>query len=207
MADTMAVNDVIEITVKGELYGQTILNLFHFKLIEVGAATDYVPFCNAVNAAFNIAPTGYIVPMADCMTTDYNFTQIRIQRIYNGRLAAIGFAPDTTTGSIAEAALPPGTSVSIQRTGLQANRQNIGGIRMAGVPPTYVDGGVLSSAGRLAYENFAERFPNNITSVDIGTLAPIILHRAMVPNSPLIFSTTVPNTVRTMSRRVVGRGI
>lgn len=207
MADTIAVGDIIEVIYVGNLYSQVILNTFHYEVESLGTATDYVPFSTALAAELNTGVGGLIEKFADCLATDYNFTQIRIQRIYNGRLAALGFNSDFPTGNVAEAALPPGTSVSIHRSGINAGRHNVGGIRMAAIPPSFVDEGEVSSTGRLAYEALASSFPNVITTVAIGTIVPIILNRTTPTSSPTIFSASVKNTIRTMSRRVVGRGI
>lgn len=206
MAIPMTVGDIVSITLRGTLNGQTTLNVLHYRLTSVGGLTDFASWASAVVIKLD-GPAEMAVFYAGALSEDVTNLQYVIQKIYPTRLVVYVHDMTATEGQITESALPPGVQASLTKRGALANRNNIGGVRMPGAPITANEGGYISTAYNALLEAFATYLAGPITTVTIGTLTPIIYNRQIPADSPAVATVTVEQTMRTMRRRVVGRGI
>lgn len=206
MAVPMTVNDIISLTAIGRLDDQVVMNVFHYRLTSLGSLTAFPTWAVALNDKLNDAAE-LSAFYTNCLSEDVTDLRWFIQKIYPTRLVKHVGDMDPDIGAIAESALPPGTQASLTKRALVAGKHAIGGIRMPGVPVTASEGGYISSAYKVLLTNLRDSLQAPITSVTIGTITPIIFNRSNPAGSLDIDSITPEDTMRTIRRRVVGRGI
>lgn len=206
MAVPMTVGDIVSITIQGRLDGQTTMNVLHYKLTSLGSLTEFPTWAVALGTKLNTAAelSSFYTDACSENLTDLFY---RIQKIYPTRLvqAVINLSP--SEGQIVESALPPGDQGSLTKRGIVAGRHSIGGIRMPALPITANEIGYLSGAQVALYDILCTYLAAPITTVTIGTLTPIIFNRTGPGTSVDVATVSTEATIRTLRRRVVGRGI
>lgn len=207
MAYPVAANSILEVTLIGTLAGQTTLTILHYKLGSTGIS-DGESAITAANAAINNAlPSSLVAYYLACCGESFALDSIRYQWIYTVRYLARTVPSAFDQGTVAGACMPPGVSVAITKQSQLAGRHGRGTVHMPGVPLTFVTAGLLDGSAQAPYTNLANELEAPIP-VGGGTFAaPVIYQRASPINSQQVIQTTVQQNVRTMSRRVVGRGI
>lgn len=207
MAYPVAANSILEVTLIGNLASQTTLTLLHYKTVT--AISDGDSAINTVNANINNAlPSCLVAYYLACCGAGFDLLAVRYQWIYTVRYLARTIPAVLTSGTAGSTALPPGVAVAITKQAQTSGRKNRGTVHMPGVPLDAVTDGSLSpGAGLTAYVNLGKEIevPQPIGG---GTFAaPVIYQRSSPINSQQVIQTIVQTNVRTMSRRVVGRGI
>lgn len=203
-------NDVVSVTFRGNHVNQRILSTFHYQV--VNAPTAQTPLDDALLFLFLklVAAGGLREWYLACLSEDYAMESVRIQVVQPFRLPFIDF-PTVNPGTVEEPSLPPGNSLVITRKGPDITRNNLGSLHLPAVPTTFAADGLITVAGIGALSNLATELLADITDgVGDGSLLTPGLINAQTPPGSVEFvplqSSVVQQTVRTMSRRVVGRG-
>lgn len=114
------------------------------------------------------------------------------------------------SGTINSPPAPPGTSVALERRGDKANKHNVGGVRVPGAPMDIAgDGSGQILGGYVAAWNALASTLNDSWSTALNpgsSYIPVIYNRAAPTTSAPVTNVILHQTVRTMRRRVVGRG-
>jgi hypothetical protein len=114
------------------------------------------------------------------------------------------------SGTIVDTLAPPATSVAIERRGDLANRHSVGGVRVPATPSTISqngDGRILA-AYLPAWQALAAFMPTAFSTAANpgGTHTPVIYQRGNPAGSIVVKQGILHQTLRTLRRRVVGRG-
>lgn len=204
MAYSLQVDDVIEVVIQGEADGQTTITTFHYMMND--PATDAVEWLQAALNTFQGEIDGTYARFRNVTGDDFIFRAVTIQRISPTRNAKIGIPIGEQTGLVNSECLPPANAVAVTRRTELAGRHQHGSLHMPGVPLSFVANGILTANAVSTYSTFA----NSLTfPLEWGnaTARPVIFNR-LDPLASTTVSNAAPMTsVRTMRRRVVGRGI
>jgi len=199
---------ILEITIRGTLAGQTTLTLFHYRLT-VLTAQDGLAAIDATNAAFNTAlPSSMLGAYTDCQSNQQSIDQIVYQWIYPTRYARVIKTPAILTGAIDAAALPPGSAAAFTKRTDFAGPHSHGTLHLPGAPLQFANEGVWDPAeAATAFLGLIALMNDVLPSSGAGDMTPIIFTRIIPANSQVITSASYMPEIRTMKRRVVGRGI
>jgi hypothetical protein len=201
-------NSIIEACFKGRQAGQTVLSIFHYKLINAPAPPFDGPTAllelNAKMSLLGALKAKYLGACSD----EYFMDAVRLQFIFPQRFIYREF-PVEVTGFIASPALPPADAVRITKQAVQAGRHNRGTLHMPGVPATRTSKGEVNGppddaewqalAGEL--KTIYHLPTSNAEAV------PLIFNRAAPADSKVIEQATLGYKLGTERRRLLGHGI
>lgn len=208
----MSIGDVVELVFEGDHDGQTILSTFHYLVQEIQ------PTPTQIETAFGVMHASLIggaFPLLsafrDCVSVDYSLNYVRYQIVQPNRLPFIRF-PHAVNGLVDGACLPAANTVSLERRGAGTTRRNIGRLQMPAVPTAWVADSQTNALAEEPYGNMAlacalawdDAFGEG------SLLLPCLIKQVTVGPAPppiLIWTGSAKTEIRTMSRRVVGRGI
>jgi len=202
MAYPIAAGSILEVSEIGRLNEQRVMNTFHYMCTasyEDGLATLTL-FANAFEAADGVH-SRYV----ECLSEDVTDIQIRYQWITPLRYIYLSRNPAKGEGQIADGSLPPNTAMTVTKVGELANRHNIGGWHLPGVPLSAQDGGRLSAPQIALLQAFAEEATSEIVIVAAPFL-PVIFNRAEPSESAHAIGFRLQDTIRVERRRTVGLG-
>lgn len=203
-------NDVISVTLRGDLFGQTILTVLHYVVaVPVSGGTvfgDLADLAHTIGAALDAGTlkTFYLAAAGP----QYTLQRVRAQRVAPTRSVYV----DDVVGEVgthADACKTVNIAASLlKRTGTPG-RMGIGRVQFAPVPATklvagdidsgYVGGELDDLAGALAL--------NITTSARQFTVSPCIYNpTAATPFFSIITSWVVQSAARTMHRRTLRLG-
>lgn len=194
-------------TVQGRLSGQTIVNTFtHVVQVLSGAPTvgqvydamkdDWWTGGAAVRAAFRA-----------CLSSDYILDYFTCQVIHPVRYKRANYA-DPTTGSLATPVKESATAQVIYRSGDLGSRKDQSSLHLTGAPNGLITDGIIDAGQLVALNALAVKCKTayNILTSTVS-VTPVIFHRGPSPSYSVITDAIAKTEVRTMRRRVVGRGI
>lgn len=201
----IALNDIVEVTWNQRLAGQMVLTYFHYLVTGAGAAPEVGAFSTTLAGA-QIVPGGPVLDVYDELSNEMRLISARAQVIKPTRWAYREVFPDVEiNGASGDHALPPGVAIAITKQGAGAGRHYHGTLHLAGFPQTRCADGLVN-ADAIPDIRTAFDFLNLVQTVDGVELTPIIYNADTPGDSFPIDHFTVEETLRTMSRRVVGRG-
>lgn len=203
----LSTGTIVQVTLEGRLFAQTTLTVLHYRLDATGGPTDMDLLFDQFRTALTVGTTNFYESYIECLSADYVPSYITMQAIYPIRYRARIYTPIQVSGLVAGDSMPPGVQVSITKQSALAQRDGIGGVRMPAVPISFVIEGQISPSAEDAYTIFANNLNNAYVAGAGNTFTPVIFHRLNPDNSLVIATAIVQRTVRTISRRVVGRGI
>ncbi len=207
MAVPLLLNDVIEVTLAGQHYGQRVLNVLHYSVDAVTptAAMDQA-WVNALAALLH-EPDGVAFHFLAVVTSDYKDLKIHAQKIANVRYAKkIAAGPNPSTGvGPTNSSLPPNVAVAITRRSDQAGRGRQSTMHVPCVPEALVTAGAITPTAVGLYTELATALTLQL-EVNAIVLKPVIWHR-LANTTNLITSAAVEPQSRTMRRRGLGLGI
>lgn len=209
MAYPITTGTIIELGIAGTLFAQRTLTLFHYRLTGTTVTDGEAALEEWLSSLTgNVALGGAY--FAAC-SEDWTGYQLSAQVIFVPgpsvqRRPKVVMNISTYEGEVASPSLPPGVAVALTRRSEVATRRGVGTIHMPAVPTSYTANGSLNSTGLADYTTFGDACMENPT---IGTLTgvPLIYNRTAPVDSIQVTSVTPQSTLRTMRRRVVGRGI
>lgn len=206
----MPVTDIFEAIAHYDLYGQRLMNTFHYVCI-----VDPTP-ANAANLLINGLQVvgGMQAVLREALPQDLTFLKWTAQQIYpTRRRYAVRLVnlpgqweTDSTTANVA---------ASVTTYSDLAGRGQVGRIQVPISPDaTATIAGQLTPAMTVAMTDIANHLAMSINGGEGGNIfSPVIFHRQKKdqPNVPpsysSIFGAFPQNTTRVMTRRTVGRGI
>lgn len=199
-------NDIIETVFRGRVNGQVTMSLFHHQYTSDIALVDGVGVLDELFAKM-VATGGLYARYRNCLSSDWNNGIVTLQKITGTRYRKLEYIPTNREGAVASAALPPATACCLTRQAAIAGRGSVGTLHMPAVPNTFAEEGLTTVAADTAYGLLATQLAAVITLTAGGNFNPVIFHRPSPANSPFVALVALQETIRTMRRRVVGRGI
>lgn len=194
----MAVGDLLELKVIGNLHGQLIVNVLHY-IVSIDPAID--PALSLATQFDAVA----IGPWLNAASLEYNYARVEARRllplpVQDPVIVSTGAAP----GSDANDSLPASVAATITKRSGIAGRANRGRVFFAGVPinaavQSQLIGGYLATLQAVATE-LEEPFLG-----DAGAILPCIFHRAL-GTIILITSCLARSVLRNQRRRQWGKG-
>jgi hypothetical protein len=205
----LALGDVIQVSLRGTLYGQRILNVLHYSVAVAGSGTDFdqidILTSNLVTGGGSVDP---LVPFLNAIAPQYQLEEVRAQRVYPTR-TIYAYTIDGRFGTYATGTETTNIAASLEKRTLTPGRMGIGRIQIAGVPTAAMDNGECSAAYKATeLTDLAQALLLSITtSGPVVTYTPCLFN----PTSPgakfsPLFSIVVKDTLRTMRRRTVRLG-
>lgn len=213
MATTYSVESgaIMELTMIAALFDQVVMTVRHYRLELTGGGTD-TDGPTALNEFFTEqvdgAPGLIANDVIPCLSQDVVTIKWKMQWIKPTRYAPIIAVGTDEIGGEASASEPPGVAAAVTLRAVTTGRHSRGTIHFPGVPKTWSVTGRINAPGQAAYGNAGAAYRRVLTSVDtFKVFNPIIYYRELPELSQDVAGYEVQNTVRTMRRRVVGRGI
>lgn len=206
MAYPITLGNICEYIIETIVNGQTCLSVFHYKYTGTASITD--GGAALLSLANNLNGSGGLLPKyADCLANNVIINQASIQLIWPTRWRRI--APDitTTTGLYDGGCDNPSVAVAISKAGDIARKGGGGTLHLPGIPTTIQENGRISADYSATIDPLEVQIAAVKTGASGQTWQPIIYNRANPANSIAITSVSTETTLRTMRRRVVGRGI
>lgn len=210
MADMLLANDVLQITYRGQQAAQTVMMVFHARVVgpvNTPASTSSVVYDLAAKLAN--ATDQRMAAIRACVSPELSIGTVRVQKVKPTRQiysVVTGGGP----GLYAGASNTPNVAVSITKQTTKVGRKGIGRFQLPGVPSSgYAAGQILPAYKTLLEANVCDKF---FGSFGGGTLYPDYTFSWCLPAGGVdadydVFHCLAQNTVRTMHRRTVGLGI
>ena len=202
----LAIGDVIEVSFRGTLFGQRILNILHYVVSVTGAGQDNFQLEEIAQDMATSAISNPIIPAwLASVGAEYTMDEVRAQRVYPTRTIYQRSLVDLA-GTHADPCLTANIAVSIQKRGLVSGRTGNGRMQLGGIPRSgMVDGSIdVAGYGALVSSLRNALALNQTTSVTPVTIQPCIFNPlAAAPKYQLISSWLVQTTLRTMHRRTL----
>lgn len=206
MADT-AVGMILQCTLRGQQDAQTTLTVLHFRLEADPTPAPIYAALGAFNTHISSGVNNLWTRYLNCISNVWEATSITSQIIYPIRYVGQSLLKGGEFGSVSGTALPVGNMVAITKRAEIAGPHGVGGVRMPGVPTSHAFESMVTANGFLAYNIMALELTDNQTPTGGQNWNPIIFNRSSPATSAPIESASTQPQIRTMSRRVVGRGI
>lgn len=209
MAFSIPVNAIVEFGLQSTVDGQRCLTLLHYRVTGAELPNGNDDLEQIVDS---MGGTDQIVQLyVACMSDSATFDGVSYQQIWAPTPFVLrrprGFnAFSAGEGGYEGVMLPVATSVAITKLTDVASRRGLGTVHMPAVPADFVAGSLVSGAGVARYDEFRNTIPSDIV-YSTTTLVPLIWNRTDPANSLVIQDTALQTSVRTMRRRVVGRGV
>lgn len=195
----MAVNDVYQVTMRGSLHGQLILNTFHYRVTAVGAGDA----TTALLTAFKAGPWTQIkAALADEFSFDGNMAQ-RIRPL--PPLVGVDDFTAVGAGNVPGGSLPTSMAVVISKKTALAGRKYRGRVYLAGVSTAHESDSTLNVGGVGLFLNVANAMDNSLVE---GTHAftPVVYHRGDGTTTD-VTQCLVREILRNQRRRQVAKGV
>lgn len=196
-------NTVWSATIEGILFGQQVMNTFHYQYR--GDASAQHADVLAVLRQMVEGAQGILTVWKQVVSQDVKFIALRYQRIHPVRYAYLYVKPDEDVG-LAGPCNNPILSAVITRQGELANRHNVSNIHIPGTPNEAIDEGYLTPG----YVGLLLSLADESTSVGLvgqnNKLVPVALNRVNPAASEQVIVGYAQETVRSMQRRRVGQG-
>lgn len=205
------VGNVIQITMFGKLHGQTIMNVFNYRMATSTEDPPAGPVAAEIAAQFfaNL----HLVVMAR-LSNEYTTDRLRIQDVYPTRYVHHDFAPSQPSnqgGQQVTNSLPSAMSIVTTLISETAGRSHRGRKFWAGIPVGADDDSVVAANVLQTWRGAVD--PQLIADVEATvdlinyTLVPIIWSLTNPLEKDDVVAALTRETLRTQRRRVVGRGI
>lgn len=206
MAYQVAQGAILEATVRGLLFEQTCMNVFHYRVKSISANNDGVTNMDAFNTAF-IAGGGVYDSLIQCMSVSVTQLRVRLQWIAPTRYRAKEYTPGEDGGQDGVLCELPFASASVELAGEIADRHGVGRKSVFGLPTSAYNDGRPTPTYFTSLGTFATACAQPITTSTNAVLEPIIFNRDNIPDSRLIIQAGPKNEIRTQRTRVIGRGM
>jgi len=205
----VAVDDIIQISIRGGLFSQRILTVLHYRITVAGSgSTDD----NIQNIATDFAGGATAQQVMDnymaAVAAQLVITEVRAQRVYPVRTVYKPVAV-SRSGSQANDCTLSDIAMSIAKRTNRPGRHGIGRWQVAGLPfDAYVAGQLTDAYRTGAGSDLAQAMLVPWTTVT-GTaisLTPTLYNPDVTPHFSDLVSASPEDTVRTMHRRTVRVG-
>lgn len=196
----MAVGDILQVTFKGFLHGQTILNTLHWYEEASGVG-------NPGNTLASNMDTRWTANIVTRLSNEFTHDETQAQRIFPRPPLVPSIAGPITPipGGIAFNSLPTQNSAIITKRSPFAGVKYRGRMFLAGIPVNEELDSQLTTVYQDSLLTGATALLQNLTVAGF-TWRPVIFHRATNTIDP-ITSFVVQRIIRAQRRRQVGRGV
>lgn len=199
--------DFCLVTLVGRANGQTLMNTFPYRCSTFsGTPTQDA----ALEALFNALTdeNDLVDKFLDCLSSTYELKNVWLQIIRPTRRRKISYAM-LDTGTYAAVMDTSNVQASITRFGADANRRNIGGIRLPmPTSPDAMQGGVIAVDYKEVLVLLASQMIQPVTTVGaVATWIPQVGVPAPSASPIPAVASVAQDTVRVLRRRTVGLGI
>lgn len=201
-------NAIIEATYEGVIHGQTVLNVYHYRVETVSAEISYIGEMTQFLDAFTDPQVGSMrTTFLTVVPSNYTLVRAVAQAVYPQRFRRVVEAVnDNGTVEIAQVT---NLQASITTASIVAGRNQIGGKRLC-ISETAATSGLLTGNQLTAVNAHAEAMLDDLQpDAGGGVYRPVIFHRS--PNANPKFNDIViafgQPQVRIIRRRTVGLGI
>lgn len=205
----LLINDVVQISYRGLSYSQRIINVTTWKVTASASNdTDQADLTSILAVFRDAGAAGFLDRYLDCLGAEYQLSSVRAQRIWPLRTSYVQSLGTGEVGKQATQSENPTLTAAISRITGAAGRDQISTSHIGPGPAAEMIDGLWSPAYRATVEQWAIKFLTNVnTAAPVISLEPVVFHsRAVNPSAQKLTAIHQFNTVRTMSRRVVGRG-
>lgn len=193
----MSVGDVLQVTLKGRLFGQRTNNTFYYNVRSTDGAQTFLEFASQWSVDFETLWTNFV-------SEDWTGDLIVIKRLTPTKTRGIELSIDWV-GAVAQPALPPSTCAVISRWNYGNGPSNRGRIFIAGVPSTFHLAGELTNPAMAILTLLAAQMDDPCIDGADFTLDPGLFHRDL--NVWEIIDGTTPRSIlRQQRRREIGVG-
>lgn len=210
MSDPLAINDVLQITYRQTLFSQSIMNVFHARVVTapVGGTTAEAQLEDLVPKLANPGVFPLLVAWKPAVSHDLFFNDVTVQKVKPVR-TIFSVASIASFGTDADSPSTANLAVSFEKRTTFVGRKGIGRMQLAGVSAGYITNGRVS-ADWIADKGstLAEAMYGNFSGGALyGGVYTWCLPSGGVDHSLDLYDVSVKTTARTMHRRTVGLGI
>lgn len=208
-------NDIIELKLVGFLFGQTMINVLHFRVQTLPTDPEYVAAMQAFLTAWDVSTTK--TSFLKCCPSDYTLQYATAQRVAPTREVFLyKFMGNAGTGAAANPA-QDANAVLTKRTahignhtaGTYTYRGSTGSVHFPGIPATAGLAGNITTAYAVDMGTFGSDLLLGLTPADTSYYKSVVWHRLFTPqpSSDDVITTVNQPQIRIMRRREVGQGI
>lgn len=212
----MAVDDIVQVTMRNTLFNQRLLNTFHYRVSLVNAPVSYENAIVGLDGQIRIT-NGLMDKYLACLQDDVTLDEIWYQKVSPVRLY-VQKKPVGSVGDRVGASNTANLAGFIERRTATATKRSIGGVHIpvaAGAGSTVA--GILTAGMKAVLDQLAGQmlsaFTTNTgfigwTPVLFGPFRPAKGDKPAVPEHyEDLIATEAYTTTRVMRRRTVGVGI
>lgn len=210
MALTLQSGDIIELRINYVMNGQRLMNVFHYKAVEVSADLDYEAGLGYALEQLAGQPNLWPAMWAELASDQCEIYRMDLQRIFPTRsyhIQRLGTIPGIVPPSTSEP-LPQNVQLSMTKVSEETGRGRTGRVEVPGGVNSAIEDGRLSTAGVNYMEDLALALQQNVQLEALlpSTLTPVILYGFAPAGSPELTLVRIQDTVRVSRRRTVGVG-
>jgi hypothetical protein len=214
VAYVVNVGAFLEVSIQGQVAGQTCLTILHYRLdtAPTGGLPDGASALVKIASAFEDSDNVFLQSYLNVLSQDYTLDQVVYQWIKPIRYVRLARQPvPTLKGNVEVESLPPATSVVITKQGgSEATKGGHGAMHLPAVPNTFVSNGSITATAKDFYVGTGSDLSGGLSFM-VGTtnclITPVIYKRKDPGSSQDWVASVVQYAARTMYRRVVGRGV
>jgi len=198
-------DNVIQVRAHATLAGQRLITIHNYAVVD-GINADYDDLITALHVKLTDPILGWLTQYVNAVSDEWQGVWVDYQKVKPTREYYIrkAWAP---TGGIASPSLPPGATAAITKQGSIAGKGLTGHMLYSGVPAIHNNNGLLTEAYRTGEADSLADTLAGEHFVETMDLKPIIGTAKVGGQWNEMLNGLVEREVRTMKRRVVGRGI
>ncbi len=208
-------SDILELKVNGSLFGQKMINVFHYRLVNLPTDPDYFNTLTAFLSGMSTA--SFKSTFLACCPSDYTLVNMTAQRVSPERdVYEIQYFLVPGTGAAANPAQDANAVITKQTdhvgqhvAGVITNKGGTGSVHMPGIPSTAGAAGLITAGYSTTLDVFGAAMIAPYSPISGGDWQPCIWHRKDTPqpSSHDLRTFTTQQEIRIMRRRTVGQGI
>jgi len=199
----IANGDTVQVVSWGELFGQTILNVFYY--VSDGVSGDYVDKLTSL-MVFADGGTGPIGKIKDMVSDEVGFLRVRAKRVWPNAGPFVELLTGDT-GAISGTCLTANQALVVTKRSTIGGQGRSGSTHVAGVPASQAADGVWDGTALSAAVSLGTAIQADIAATPSGTWHPVIAPDLTGTNPNEILQCVPQDSVRVMRRRTLRVGI
>lgn len=202
----LALNDVLQLTIRGFLHGQRTINTFYYKVTTV-SISDPTSGYDDLFAQFETVMWSVLRLR---LSNELNSVKFRAQKIFPApRIIFDEYTPTNDTGGAALTSMPTSVAVVVRRRNSTSGRSHQGRIFVPGLPTTHETDSRIAAAQQAAWAVFSVLMLGSLTGADGWVFQPV--HRRRLASTPFwafetIDFTSTDDVLRVQRKREIGVG-
>jgi len=194
--------EVAEIRLNATLFGQTIINTFHYR---IGSGVPGSGDWDSLLGAFDVQM--WSDALSSVLSEDFESVFLAGQTVYPVRKVATEVALTPSAGEVVAPACPPTTAVVIKKLTVLAGSANRGRVFIAGIPYQNIAGGSIAAGSYGAWQTISAGIAEPLTFGASRFAVPVVYSTASGVIRGDVTDFGVDQILRVQRRREVGRGI